>query len=264
MAQPAGYGPNLGFSRVGLGTSVVGTAYEQEVLLLAQPNLPFMPYARLNFAPGAKKGETLVFNIAGDITAGAALTAGTPIPLNTFSFQQIGMRLKEYGNGLSWDSSWDELFSYTSNANLFRQQLANDFAKVMNTQFLTTLDTAATTLCSFAAGSVAEKATIGTFGSYQIGTYMVHEMRRLFELNNVPKFPGPNGGYWVWAGHPSSFEFLRRSDAFTTVNLYAADRGQGNMLYTGADAWMYDGFMFIPTTTCTTSTTLNEIGRAHV
>lgn len=260
MAQPAGYGNLVGFSRTGAGitgagTVVVGSQYVSEVLTLAQPNLPFLPFAQQNFAPDKKQGETLVWNIAGDLGAGGQLTAGTPIPFNNFAIKQVSAQVNEYGNAVSWDGAWDEFFSYSNNAILMRKQLGNDFAKVLNTGFLGEANAFGTTICALAIGSVSINPTSAgsSLGSVILGTFHVHEVRRQLEANNVPRFAGD---YYVWVIHPSTFEGLRRSAGFETAMINANLRGLDNPVINGAYG-MYDGFLFVPSTTLTSTTSIN-------
>lgn len=209
--------------------------YSREVLFQAQPRLRFAQFAKVKRDLQAVRGKSIVFVKYGNLAGGGSLEEKDVLTPEGMTTSEIIVPVKEQANAVQVS----EYLLRTSLLDVLgdaSRLLANNMARVLDTQFRDTVLMTSNVVYGGTAKTAAELAE----GTGAFTTKTVKDAVEVLATNNAPRI---NGDYYVCIAHPHQLRQLRDDKAWIDANTYMGRR----QLYIG-EVGMYEGCIFIETT----------------
>lgn len=208
--------------------------YSREVLYKAQPRLRFLQFAKIKRDLQAVRGKAIVFVKYDNLEGGGELEENDILTPEGMSTSEIVVPVKEQGNAVQVT----EYLLRTSMLDVLgdaSKLLANNMAKVLDTQFRDTVLKSSNVVYGGTAKSLTEMSATSAFT-----TKTVKDAVEILASNDSPRI---NGDYYVCIASPHQLRQLRDDKDWINANTYMGRR----QLYIG-EVGMYEGVIFIETT----------------
>lgn len=232
----AGSGAQAGYTQI---PEAVRDFYSREVLFQAQPRLRFLQFAKVKEDLTATRGKSIVFVKYDNLSGGGAIEEYDPMTVAGMATSEITIPVKEQGNAVEVT----EFLLKTSLLDVLgdaSRLLANNMAKVLDTQFRDTVLTSANIVFG-GQGTATPPTSFATLADKDgLDTATIKDAVELLANNDAPKFQGE---YYVCFASPHQLRQLRDDNSWVEAHKYMGRR----QLYLG-EVGMYEGVVFIETT----------------
>jgi len=222
-----------GWSSVGYGTVWRQEEWVKSILGFAQEQLTFFNESQLYIRYERKgPGDSIKIPYAKHLIAGgtSALTAGTPIADTAIRIGSASVQLYEYGNAVTWEGYFEQIYTDLQFIETTRRELAYDFARSMDRLIKSQHDSYGTMIACRGAGSIyigTLTAGAGSASGVALGTYHVQRAYDWLVKNSVPKIDG----YYHWIGHPQAYTALKEAGYLTNAAQYSTGPVQESLYF---------------------------------
>jgi len=258
MANPFGYGSDLGFSRGGLGQSgLFPIQWAQDALRLSLPSVYFPQITPMRTDFQAMEGQAIVVPLEGEMVDSTwpTLTEGTSITVGSYNLDSFTVTIKEAGRGVAMERLVRQYLVnglYPGAAQNYVRKLTNNFALSWENSLRTLYLSGRFRIRSVAQGSFTDiengdtssaTTVTGTLTSDAI-SHAVAQMRevRTGSLGTFIVQPFDDGLY-RFVGNWSTLRSLTQEDDFLALQTRNQGLGGRGLIYQEIGPW--NGCMFV-------------------
>lgn len=211
------------------GTGIIPQQWAQEVMRLATPSLHFNPLFKTRVELGRGKGDTINVPLFQPIVAlgTTALVTGTEIVVRAQPQENVAISIVEYGNGIGFESTLEQVYSNLAVRNELLTSLAENFAVTWNAvqssiaHAVNHFASIQTSAGSVSFGSGLPTGAGSTEGSLTIA--VLGTIRDTMVAEGVPTFAD---GLYRFLATPLNLRTVRQETTYQNLNYYTSLDGK--------------------------------------